>query len=295
MFDKDEAEDTEVTQDVSAEEPDVDLDEVEAVEAEADGDEPEEQDDATEAEEEYVVVTVDGEAPTPEEEEAEKAPEWVRELRKQHREEKRKVKELEAKLKAQEQPTKTPVLGPEPEIEDFDFDGAKFKEAHRNWLDQKRQIDEAEAADRKAREAVDAEWQQKLEGYQVAKKGLRVRDYDDAEEVVKDTLSVTQQGMILQGAENPAALIYVLGKDAKRAQELASITDPVKFAFAVARLETKVKTEVRTAQSKPEKTLNGTGRVSGSVDNTLERLRAEADKTGDYSKVVAYRKKKRSA
>jgi len=29
------------------------------------------------------------------------------------------------------------------------------------------------------------------------------------------------------------------------------------------------------------------------VDSALERLRAEADKTGDYSKVIAYKNQKR--
>jgi hypothetical protein len=99
--------------------------------------------------------------------------------------------------------------------------------------------------------------------------------------------------MILQGADNPALLVYALGKNPKRAKELASIKDPVKFAFAVARLETQLKVTKRKASSKPEPTISGTGRPSGSVDNTLERLRTEAEKTGDYSKVYAYKQRQK--
>ena len=124
---------------------------------------------------------------------------------------------------------------------------------------------------------------------------MKVRDYDFAEDVVQDTLSVMQQGMIVQGAENPALLVYALGKNPKKAKELASITDPVKFAFAVAKLETNLKVTSRKASAKPEKKISGTGRPSGSVDNTLDRLRADAEKTGDYSKVFQYKKQKQSA
>ena len=104
-----------------------------------------------------------------------------------------------------------------------------------------------------------------------------------------------QQGMIVQGAENPALLVYALGKNPKKAKELASITDPVKFAFAVAKLETNLKVTKRKASSRPESKINGTGRPSGSVDNTLDRLRAEAEKTGNYTKVSQYKKQKQSA
>jgi hypothetical protein len=47
----------------------------------------------------------------------------------------------------------------------------------------------------------------------------------------------------------------------------------------------------------PERTVKGTGRVSGSVDSTLDRLREEAARTGDLTKVMRYKAqlKKKSA
>ena len=71
--------------------------------------------------------------------------------------------------------------------------------------------------------------------------------------------------------------------------------DPVKFAFAVAKLETQLKVTNRKAAPPPESTVRGTGRVSGAVDSTLERLRADAEKTGDYSKVMQYKRQKRQS
>lgn len=275
---------------VEKEEVETEADEAE-VEAEADEAETE-----AEEEDESVVVTIAGEAPPQEdEEETGRAPEWVRDLRKQYREEKRRNRELEEKLALMEGGAQGDTqLLEKPSLEKADYDTERYEQELAAWYDQKRKYDEAEAAKQAEQEAVEREWKQKLEGYQSAKSDLKVRDFEDVEDIVQETLSTTQQGVILHGAENPALLVYALGKNPKKAKELASIKDPVKFTYAVAKLETNLKVTKRKASSKPEKALSGTARSSGSVDNTLERLRAEAERTGDYSKVLAYRRQKRS-
>lgn len=284
------------------EEPELDLDEdAEEGEAEeADLDEDTEEDETSEAEaedEDDFVVMINGEAPDPEDEEDARAPGWVRDLRKQYREEKRRAKELEQKLAQMERGT-TPAaqpLGPKPTLEAADYDTERYEKDLAAWYEKKRQHDERQASVQAEQQAVQKEWESKLESYHSSKADLKVKDYEFAEDVVQDTLSVMQQGMIVQGAENPALVVYALGKNPKKAKELASITDPVKFAFAVAKLETNLKVTKRKASAKPEKKISGTGRPSGSVDSTLERLRAEAERTGDYSKVFQYKKQKRSA
>ncbi len=278
-----------------AEEPEAELeDEAEEVSDDEDSDTEAEADEADE-DEGFVAVTIGEEAPPPEDEETERAPEWVRDLRKQYREEKRRNKELQEQLAATTGATKVAQLGEKPTLEKADYDTERYEKELAAWYERKRKHDEVEAARQAEAQAAEREWKQKLEGYQSAKAGLKVRDYDEAEDVVQDAFSVTQQGMILQGADNPALLVYALGKNPKRAKELASIKDPVKFAFAVARLETQLKVTKRKASSKPDPKVTGTGRVSGAVDSTLERLRADAERTGDYSKVFQYKKQKRSA
>lgn len=283
-------------EEIEAEEPDIDLDGVELDAGETDegeateGDAPE----ADADENDSVVVSITGDTPAPEDDEAERAPEWVRDLRKQHRDEKRKNRELQEKLDAMSGAGKTAELATKPTLEAADFDTDRFEKDLEAWYEQKREYDAVEASKKAEQETAEKEWTQKLEGYQAAKTGLKVRDYDDAEEVVQDSLTVTQQGMILQGAENPALLVYALGKNPTRAKELGSIKDPVKFAFAVAKLETQLKVTSKKAQPKPEKMISGSGRSSGTVDNQLERLRADAEKTGDFSKVTAYKRQKRA-
>ena len=279
------------------EEPEVDLDddddEVEEAEFETD-DEPTE---AEAEEEEDVVVSINGEAPDPETEDDDRAPDWVRDLRKEYRNEKRRAKELEQKIEQLERGTSpaSQPLGSKPTLEAADYDTERYETELASWYEKKRTHDDQQNVVQSQQKAVQKEWETKLESYHSSKAELKVKDYDFAEDVVQDNLSVMQQGMIVQGADNPALVVYALGKNPKKAKELASITDPVKFAFAVAKLETNLKVTKRKASSKPEKKISGTGRPSGSVDNTLERLRTEAEKTGDYSKVFQYKKQKQSA
>ena len=278
------------------EEPEEDFDdddEVEETEFETD-DEPTE---AEAEEEEDVVVSINGEAPDPETEDDDRAPDWVRDLRKEYRNEKRRAKELEQKIEQLERgsaPASQP-LGSKPTLEAADYDTERYETELASWYEKKRTHDDQQNVVQSQQKAVQKEWETKLESYHSSKAELKVKDYDFAEDVVQDNLSVMQQGMIVQGADNPALVVYALGKNPKKAKELASITDPVKFAFAVAKLETNLKVTKRKASSRPEKKISGTGRPSGSVDNTLERLRAEAEKTGDYSKIFQYKKQKQSA
>lgn len=243
--------------------------------------------------EEDVVISIGEESP-PQEEET-RAPEWVRELRKANREKERKIRELEAKLNATATETKPVALGKKPTLEDCDYDSEEYENKLTAWYEQKREYDAAEANAQAQRDAEAKAWQDKLDSYAKARASLKVRDYEDAEAVALDTFNVTQQGIVIQGSENPALLIYALGKNTARAKELASINDPVKFAFAVAKLETQLKVTNRKAAASPERTIStGGGRISGSVDSTLDRLREEALKTGDLSKVIAYKRGKKT-
>ncbi len=241
-----------------------------------------------------VVVSIGEEAPPTEEEV--RAPEWVRELRKTNREKERRIRELEAKLTATTTENKPVVtMGPKPKLEDHDYDADRYEQALDAWHERKRQHDlETEMVKKSELEQHQA-WQAKLDSYGKAKAELKVRDYEDAEETVQQLLNVTQQGVVLQGADNPALVIYALGKNPKKAKEIAEITDPVKFAFAVAKLEKELKVTNRKAAPAPERIVSGTGRSSGAVDSTLDRLREEAARTGNMTKVIQYKAQKRSA
>jgi hypothetical protein len=267
--------------------------ELDIEDAAIDEDEGEPEDKAESEDSDEIIVAIDGEEPPPQEEQA--APEWVRELRREHRELKKRNRELESRVSQSTETNPVVNLGPKPNLEALDYDTEKYEQSLANWYERKRLVDDQQAKARRAEEEQQRAWNAKLEGYVEAKTKLKVRDYDDAEEVAQQLFNVVQQGVMIQGAENPALVIYALGKNPKKAKELAAIDDPVKFAFAVAKLESQLKISNRKAATKPEKTFSATAPARGAVDSTLERLREEASKTGNMDKVMAYKRAQKQA
>lgn len=264
----------------------------EAIEEPKPPEQPTEEQPDEDAIEDEVTVTI-GDA-KPEEEPKQAAPSWVRELRKKERELQREVRELRAKLNTAPVENRPPALGAKPKLEDHDYDAEKYEAALANWFERKRAQDEHEAKQKQAQEAERSAWESKIESYKKAKSTLRVRDYEEAEHAVIDALDVTQQGIIVSGADNPALLTYALGKDPEKLKEFSAIRDPVKFSFAVAKLETQLKVSPKAKPPAPEQTPKGSAPKS-TVDSTLERLRDEAQRTGNADRLLAYKRQLRSA
>ena len=277
-----EIEDTEEEDETEAEETE-ESEETEEVETKE-----EEETDEQEEEGELVVTIGDEE---PEENPQEKAPSWVREVREQNRELKRQLKE--ATKANQEQQPGAIVLGKKPAMadDDIDFDEEKFERKLDEWHNRKRQVEAQDAELNQQKAAQAKEWEGTLTKYEEKKTELNVADYDIAEDAVKDTLSEMQQNIILHSAKNPALMVLALGRNEGKAKELAGITDHIKFAYAVAELETQLKTAKRKPATKPEKTVKGGVVPSSNTEKKLEALEKEADKSGDRSKVVAFKKK----
>lgn len=261
------------------------------------GDDKDETSTNTDAGADEVVVTIGEEAPPQEETELEQAPAWVKELRKTNREQSRKIRELEQQVSGKTEAAKAAEVGPKPKMSDpeIDYDATKFEDALVKWNERKQVADnesvQRQAAEKKSQDA----WKAQVDGYNEAKTKLKVKDFGEAEATALDALAQVQQGIIVQGAENPALVVYALGKNPAKLKELAAITDPVKFAFAVAKLERDLKVTTRKAPPPPEKVVTGSAPKSGVIDSQLEKLREDAAKTGDYSKVTAYKRSKRVA
>lgn len=216
-----------------------------------------------------------------------------------------RVKELTAKVKEYEKTipaTQADELPPEPELEDFDYDTAAFKQAHSQWVRKSLDHEKRQAEAQEMAQRAEQRWQTRLSYYDEAKEKLAVQDYDDAEAVVSEMFTKpfpgiraddVRIGIIKQGAKDPAALVYALAKNPAKAKELAEIDDPVEFAWKAATLEAKMTITRSGSKPAPERKMGGTvPGVAGALDNTLERLRAEAEKTGDYSKVMRYKKER---
>lgn len=248
------------------------------------------------------IVTI-GDSPPPakdqdEEDEIAKAPSWVKQLRAENKEKVKKIRELEAKLQQVQAPpvvAKRPPLPKKPKLEDVDFDEDKFEASLLEWTDIKRKHDAAEAEARAEAEAAAKEAQGKLANYKAASAALKVDDFAGAEDVVVKALSIEQQNILLAGTDNPHLVVYALGTSPEKAKELASIKDPARFAVAVGKLEAQIKVAKRSSSlPPPERKPVSSGHVA-TVDQKLERLEEEADRTGDRTAVAAYRRQLKDA
>lgn len=242
-----------------------------------------------------LVVTL-GDEPPPEEDDPAKAPEWVRELRKSNREKDRRIRELEQKVSTAAPVEQAIVVGDRPKLADYEFDEDKHEAAVDAWILRKQQAAEQQRSRAQAAEQQQAQWQVRVDAIAKAASGLKLPDYEEAVQTFEDLFpSIVQRGIIMGGPEDAktsALLRYALGKNPKKAKELAAITDHVKFTFAIAKLEDKLKITPRKSAPPPETVVRSSVSGSAAVDSTLKNLQAQADKSGDRTKVAAYLRNK---
>jgi len=223
-----------------------------------------------------------------EEEEAETPPESsvIRDLRKRLR---------EAQAARTPEAPKPVEVGPKPVLADLDYDEDKFEAELLAWNERKAQAEaQAKAANSDA-EAHRAAFSEDLANYEREKAALKVRDYDSASELVEAAFSPIQQAIVIQAAQSPAKLVYALGKHPARLEALAAITNPVKLAAAVAKLEGSMK--VTTRERKPaaaDEPVRGSASIAKERDHALEKLerRAERDPSFDRGEILRYKQRK---
>lgn len=251
--------------------------------------EPEgESEEAEQTEEEEVSITLGDEPVEPEEPKAFN-PNLPNHLRKVAREKDKVIRELQAQLKALSPENKPVELGAEPDMadEDVNWDTDKFKAKFLAWTERKRAIEAEAIKARKAQEDADREWAQLHENYAKAKTALKVRDFEDSEDVVKQHFSEHQQALILAGATRPAELVYAIGRHPEEAERLAKITNNVRFAVELGKLEAKLKVTPKVAPPAPEKGVPRTAGGGAAVNSksAYERELARLEKLFDEGRI----------
>ena len=245
-------------------------------------------------EQEQITVTI-GDEPAPEAEDEQPAPVWVKKVRQRNRELEKELREARKKLEEKESAKTEPAVGEKPTLQAYDYDTDKYETALTSWYDRKRKADEKAARDKAEAEKAEKSWSEELELYQKAKDNFKADDFDEAEAVAFEVLDQTQKGIIVHGATDPTMLIYALGRNDAKLKEISAIKDPVRFSFALSKLEATLKVSTKKPATQPEGKIVGNARPSGTVDSTLARLREEANRTGDYTKVMAYKRSKAKA
>jgi hypothetical protein len=210
------------------------------------------------------------------------------------REENRK-KDAELRALRAAQPTQPQVIevGEKPTLQSCDYEEERFEAELDAWKDRAAKKAQAEAEAQRTLAAQQEAWNRELAEVETQKSQLKVKDYDQAAEVVSSTFDVQQQAMIVRASINKAQMVYALGKSPAKAAELAKITDPVRFIAEVARMEGKVTVQRKSAPP-PEQITRGSAPLSNAVDKHLEKLEAEFQRTGDRTKIVQYKREQKA-
>ncbi|MDE2441648.1 MAG: hypothetical protein KGP14_11540 [Betaproteobacteria bacterium] len=228
------------------------------------------------------------------EEEADATP-LVKKLRDQVRTLQRQVRQ---KVPAAEANDPEPVIPARPSLEAVDYDQDRFDRLyeerekaiveHAAW---QRRNEEREAARKRQ-----AEEQTKQVEQQV--RALGVTDYEDRASAVRDRLSDQQIAVLINATDNPAKLLYALGRSETKLEELASIDNLAKFAARVGILEREIKVSKKRPPAPESKVRGATGTfASSAVEAKIDKLERDfaAGKITDRTEIMNLKRQLRNA
>lgn len=212
----------------------------------------------------------------------------IRQLRTVNRDLARKLKlEQQDKLRLQKQlesssTTVIDELPPEPDLEDdgIDYDPAIFKQKWAEWNAKKQLIESKKAEVETKAKTQQEKFNQRLSSYEQGKSNYK--GIGDAEKAVTSILTVNQQGIVVQYADDPAFVVWALGKNPVALNQLASIDDPIEYAIKVREIERKAKEKMTTSSSKapaPEKIVTGKTAIPSNHQKRLDQLRESGNIT----------------
>lgn len=236
-------------------------------------------------ESEAEIVSLDEEA-----EPEENARPWVNDLRKRYREEQKRARQLEEQLKAVQGGAKVDALPKEPELEDFDYDADQFKAAYRDWTAKKVEHDRQKAKEREQQEEIQKQFQERQTLYATGKSRFPKDKMQEAEDEVVSILPQSRQSMLLDVADDPAALVATLGASPETLRKLSGIKSDAKFIKELTKVEMKIQSAPKKAPP-PERTVSGSGRTPGASASNLDALYQKAQKSGDYTAYFAEKKR----
>ena len=218
-----------------------------------------------------------------------------------NREKKQRIKELEAQLQQQQvvqpQQQEVPFIDEEPKLEDFEYDEDAFREATIEYAREKEKHENAKAEQQRQVAEVNKAIQSNYEKFTKSKSEFKHPEMDDVEQEVADSLDQvdpTRKFLLLEALKDDplaAQKVFALGKKKEVLKDLSSEQNPILFGVKLGSALNQIKaTPRKRAKTAPEGKVQTNGRKDGG-DSTLKKLEAEALKTGDMNKFLAYEKK----
>lgn len=193
------------------------------------------------------------------------------------------LKQEKAKWEQKNAP-QLPQLRPRPKPIDFDWDDDDFNADLDKWLDEKAEYDKAMAETGNRYNVINQNYAQSRERIKA-----KVADYDEVEQLVASNLSDEKQALLKMAVGDVGRVVYALGKSQGKLLELSKL-DEVAFIRELVLMEQKLQNRPKTGNRKPTPKEHELTGVAGGGDEHLAKLEAEALRTGDRTKVQAYKR-----
>jgi len=209
-------------------------------------------------------------------------------LRAEIRDRDKRIKELE-RVNA----PKPVDVGRKPDLwEDCEGDPDKFEADLLAWTERKRQAEQAERSQTEQQTTQQQAFEKQRVAYRAKAQTMGLKDIDGAEQNIIDTLGAPYLGAIISYADDPAKVVAALAAHPRLLSQIADEPDDLRKLKLMFQMESKV-TIKRKGAAAPEAgtILKGTANVSGG-DKALEKLEKDAERTGDRSKLIAYKANK---
>jgi hypothetical protein len=211
-----------------------------------------------------------------------------------------KLLELQAELTKEE-----PTTNQEPNPDDFDegesdpkflkkqraFDNSVIKsDLRKEFAETAKQNVVTENQTRKSKQR-----DQKLEEHYGRVAGMKAKDYFEVEDQAIEYMGEETVKEIIENFDDPHILLYYLGANKGEAEELVDTikSNPIRGTAAIGRLQSELMVKPKSKKiPNPDEDLEG-GTSSGNMtadERKLDKLRAEADKTGNINKVLAFKR-----
>lgn len=237
-----------------------------------------------------ISIEIEGDDPEPE-------TDLVKDLRRQLIDAKRQARTVDRQ--AQPEP---PEPGKRPTIEDCEWDQDRHDAALDKWEAAKDARREWERTKGQVEQQRNHAFERRVSDYRGAAARLGVRDFGEAEAIVLDRVPELLRNAVLQYAKDPAKVTYALGKHPARLEALlvkgdpAVGGDPIEWIRGIDDIERNMKVVNRRKPPEPEADtiVRGTAPLATqNYDKKLASLEKEAERTGDRTKIIAFKREQR--
>lgn len=179
----------------------------------------------------------------------------------------------------------TPKLRAMPTEADHDWDYESYQADMQAWLNERDEYHAMMAKQENRYAHINQNYAQSRERIKA-----KVSDYDEVESLVANNLSDEKQALLKMAVGDVGRVVYALGKSQGKLLELSKL-DEVAFIREVVLMEQTLQNRPKSNKPAP-KDHELTGVAGGKGDSQLASLEAEAERTGDYTKLFAYKRSK---